>query len=84
MQLELPPRAGSEGALAASLTASVMHERGKIQGLVCVARDVSESRRLEAERWRLREAIQRQAVLVEELSTPLIPVTDRILVMPLI
>jgi len=41
-------------------------------------------KRSEEERWRLREAVQRQAITLEALSTPLIPLTNEILVMPLI
>jgi rsbT co-antagonist protein RsbR len=68
-----------------SFSASVLRgTRGEAQGLVCVARDLTESRRLDEERWRLREAVQRQSIILEELSTPLIPITTEILVMPLI
>jgi rsbT co-antagonist protein RsbR len=51
---------------------------------VCLLRDLTQAKRMEEERWRLREAIQRQAIVLEELSTPLIPLTDEVLVMPLI
>ncbi|PRP93609.1 PAS domain-containing protein [Enhygromyxa salina] len=64
--VELVLSRGSE-AITASLSASVLRDRGKTDGLVCVVRDVTQSKRLDAERWRLREAVQRQAVLVEEL-----------------
>ncbi|WP_437958897.1 PAS domain S-box protein [Sorangium sp. So ce119] len=68
-----------------SFLASVMRtDGGQVHGIVCVARDLSESKRAEEERWRLREAIHRQAILVEELSTPIIPITDEILVIPLV
>jgi rsbT co-antagonist protein RsbR len=68
-----------------SFSASVLRDRrGAAQGLVCVARDLTENKRLEEERWRLREAVARQSILLEELSTPLIPITRNILVMPLI
>jgi rsbT co-antagonist protein RsbR len=76
----------SPGGAAAtvSFTASVMRTRSEIDGLVCVARDVSEQRRAEEDRRRLRDAMQRQAVLVEELSTPLIPVSRDVVVMPIV
>jgi rsbT co-antagonist protein RsbR len=68
-----------------SFSASVLRDkRGEALGLVCVARDLTENKRLEEERWRLREAVARQSILLEELSTPLIPITRAILVMPLI
>ncbi|WP_438027149.1 PAS domain S-box protein [Sorangium sp. So ce233] len=68
-----------------SFLASVMRtDGGQIHGVVCVARDLRESKQAEEERWRLREAVHRQAILVEELSTPIIPITDEILVIPLV
>ena len=72
--------------IPASLSVSVMSSRlDEFQGLVCVARDLTERRRLEEqERWRLQQVVQRQTILLEELSTPLIPITDDILVMPVI
>jgi rsbT co-antagonist protein RsbR len=52
---------------------------------VAVIRDISERKRAEAERIQLQEAIiQAQAVALAELSTPLIPITDQVMVMPLI
>jgi rsbT co-antagonist protein RsbR len=72
-------------SILVSFSASVMRDyHGKIQGIVCVARDLTESRRIEDERLRLRDAVQRQSIIVEELSTPLIPISEDILVMPLI
>jgi rsbT co-antagonist protein RsbR len=68
-----------------SFSAAVMRTvDGALEGLVCVVRDLTEAKRGEEERWRLREAVQRQAITLEELSTPLIPITNEILVMPLI
>jgi rsbT co-antagonist protein RsbR len=50
-----------------------------------IARDVTERRRAEEERTRLREeVISAQESLLAELSTPLIPLRDRIVVMPLV
>jgi rsbT co-antagonist protein RsbR len=54
------------------------------EGLVCVARDLTATRRLDEERWQLREAVQRQSILLHELSTPLIPISDKVLAVPLI
>ncbi|WP_437814874.1 PAS domain S-box protein [Sorangium sp. So ce1078] len=71
--------------VAVSFLASVMRtDGGQIHGVVCVARDLTESKRAEEERWRLREAVHRQTILVEELSTPIIPITDGIVVVPLV
>jgi rsbT co-antagonist protein RsbR len=76
----------SEGSsVKISFSASLMRNRhGGIEGIVCVGRDLTESKRLAEERWKLRDSIQRQAILLEELSTPLIPITQKILVLPLI
>jgi rsbT co-antagonist protein RsbR len=53
--------------------------------LVCIVRDVTEQKQAEAERIRLQnEIIQGQAAMLAELSTPLIPIDDNVMVMPLI
>lgn len=54
-------------------------------GLATVTRDMSAQKRSEAERIALQEqVIQAQQAALRELSTPLIPLTDQVLVMPLI
>jgi rsbT co-antagonist protein RsbR len=73
------------GDVPISFSAEVMRDtHNALQGLVCVGRDLREAKLTEEERARLREAVQRQSIILEELSTPLIPVTKEILVMPLI
>jgi rsbT co-antagonist protein RsbR len=71
-----------------SLSASIMRQkhpaRSEGASLVCVARDLTESQRIAEERWQMREALQRQAILLEELSTPIIPISRDVLVVPLI
>ncbi len=68
-----------------SFSASVLlNKMGELQGVVCVARDLRELKKTEEERWQLREAMHRQSILLEELSTPLIPISDQIVVLPLI
>jgi rsbT co-antagonist protein RsbR len=53
--------------------------------LVCIVRDVTDQKQAEAERIRLQnEIIQGQAAMLAELSTPLIPIDDHVMVMPLI
>jgi anti-anti-sigma factor len=48
-------------------------------------RDVTEQKQVEAERARLQnEIIQSQAAMLAELSTPLIPIDNHVMVMPLI
>ncbi len=78
---------GAEGrkSVPVAFSAAVMRDKAGVpEGLVCVARDLTEAKRGEEERWRLAEAVQRQAIILEEVSTPLIPITNEILVMPLI
>ncbi|WP_438004839.1 PAS domain S-box protein [Sorangium sp. So ce321] len=72
--------------IAVSLSTSVISDSvGESQGLVCVARDLTERKRLEEEeRQRLQQVVETQALLLEELSTPLMPIADQILAMPVI
>jgi anti-anti-sigma factor len=59
--------------------------QGHSIGLVGRGQDITERRRAETERQQLQEElIQAQALALQELSTPLIPISDSVLVMPLI
>lgn len=49
-----------------------------------VALDITAEKQVEQERERLRIENQRQAERIAELSTPLIPITDKIVVLPLL
>ncbi len=70
------------GSLHPTYTALTVLEDG---GLVCVVRDVTDQKHVEAERARLQdEIIQTQAAMLAELSTPLIPIDSQVMVMPLI
>jgi anti-anti-sigma factor len=63
----------------------IRDEQGRAIGLVGRGQDITERKRIEAERQRLQEElIQAQAIALQELSTPLIPISDTVLVMPLI
>jgi anti-anti-sigma regulatory factor len=58
---------------------------GQIQWLVVRSRDITDRKHAAEERQRLQEElIVAQAAALEELSTPLIPISDSVLVMPLI
>lgn len=59
--------------------------RGEAIGLATITRDLRSMKLAEEERQRLQEEIIRiQASALAELSTPLIPISDRVVVMPLI
>lgn len=82
---ESPLRTSHGAMLPVSIAASAMKSKmDELQGYVLVLRDLREPRRIEAERLQLRDAVQRQTILLEELSTPLIPISDEIVVIPLI
>ncbi len=52
---------------------------------IVIVRDISERRQAEAERARLQQAvINAQAAALEELATPLIPISEHTVIMPLI
>ena len=57
---------------------------GAVVAILGMYEDITESKRVEVERLRLQEEIIRaQADALAELSTPLIPITDTVMVMPL-
>ncbi len=73
----------------AALTLFAIHEKdGTLVGVATIARDESERVKLEQslrEQARLREeVISMQRQVIRELSTPLIPITKGILIMPLV
>ena len=75
---------GSKGWL---LTSKIpLRERdGTVVGVLVTIEDITERKRAEEERARAQdEYIQMQAGLLAELSTPLIPLTQAVVVMPLI
>jgi anti-anti-sigma factor len=51
---------------------------------ISVAYDVTDRREVEASQLQLQQQLQAQAAMVAELSTPLIPISDSVVVMPLI
>jgi rsbT co-antagonist protein RsbR len=81
LEAELSTRAGTK--VSVSCSGSKMKAKAS-EHYVCILRDLTALKQAEAERWRMREALARQAILVEELSTPLIPLTEDLLVMPLV
>jgi len=58
---------------------------GTVIGILGLFEDITERKQAEAERQRLQEqVIEAQRRAIQELSTPIIPIMDRIIVMPLI
>lgn len=62
-----------------------VREGDLVTGMLSISSDITERKRAEMERERLQqEIIDGQRAALEELSTPIIPVMDRIIVMPLV
>jgi len=70
--------------LEASVSASPLQNGSTIEGFVVVLRDITDRKRAEEERLLLEEAIRAKNDLIRTMSTPLIPITDEIVVMPLV
>jgi PAS domain S-box-containing protein len=63
----------------------IRDQQGNNQALAVIARDITEQLRAEAERTALQQqVIDAQREALRELSTPLIPISDRVVIMPLI
>jgi PAS domain S-box-containing protein len=69
-----------------SMSVTMLHdEDGSPIGMLATVHDITELKEAEAERERLhQEIIEAQQRAIQELSTPVIPVMDRIIVMPLV
>jgi rsbT co-antagonist protein RsbR len=74
----------SGGAVEVSLSSSNLRDGTQVDGIVCVLRDITERKRAEEERRRLEEALKVQHELIRRMSTPLIPISDDIVVMPIV
>jgi rsbT co-antagonist protein RsbR len=80
-------RAADGRVFPASVSASALRSVGDMQGIVCTIRDISERKAAEEALRRSiaqEETIRAQAAILAELSTPLIPISDQVVVMPLI
>jgi len=81
---EVVGRRGDGASFPLDLAIGEMHT-GDRRAFIAIAHDLTERKRVEADRTRLQEEVIRvQAATLAELSTPLIPISDTVLVMPLI
>ncbi|AUX43074.1 uncharacterized protein SOCE26_045140 [Sorangium cellulosum] len=80
---ELVTREGAVIPVALSVS-TLRDAQDELQGVVLAARDITEQKHAEAERERLEAAIRRQAQMLMELSTPLIPISEGTVVLPLV
>jgi rsbT co-antagonist protein RsbR len=63
----------------------LLDAEGNVTGILGVYDDITDLKTIQAERERLQqEIIEAQRQAIQELSTPVIPIMDRIIVMPLI
>jgi rsbT co-antagonist protein RsbR len=79
----------SDGQLVpVAVSASAMHDPNRsLQGIVCILQDITERKRAEEtarQNLAQEETIRAQNEMLMELSTPLIPISGTIMVMPLI
>ncbi len=66
-------------------TFPIRDKTGQFEGLTAVIRDITGRRQLEEERGRLqKEIIETQRRIILELSTPIVPITEEIIAMPLV
>lgn len=83
-EADLPAPDGQRRTLE-SVAAPVHDEAGALTHVIVVTTEVTERRRAEAERLQMRGAlIDAQAEALAERTTPLLPITDEILVMPIV
>jgi len=81
------PQLHPDGTMGWLLTSKIplREPGGTIVGVLVTLEDISARKRAEEERARTQdEYIQMQSMLLAELSTPLIPITQAVVVMPLI
>ena len=63
----------------------IRNKAGEPESLVTIARDMGEFKRAKAEREHLQqEALEAHRRAIQELSTPVIPIIERIIIMPLV
>jgi rsbT co-antagonist protein RsbR len=87
-QVDLTCRRVAGDTVDVALSASAMDgSHGAMRGVVCILRDITDRKRADAalrQNIAQEETIRAQAAALAELSTPLIPISDSVVVMPLI
>jgi rsbT co-antagonist protein RsbR len=71
-------------SIVVSCSASALYNESRLDGFVCVLHDITGRKRADEERQRLHDELREQAELIRKMSTPLIPISDEIMVMPLV
>jgi rsbT co-antagonist protein RsbR len=71
-------------SIVVSCSASALYNESKLDGFVCILHDITGRKRADEERQRLHDELREQAELIRRMSTPLIPISDEIMVMPLV
>lgn len=71
-------------SIVVSCSVSALYNDSRFDGFVCVLHDITERKRADEERQRLHDELREQAEVIRKMSTPLIPISDEIMVMPLV
>lgn len=71
-------------SIVVSCSASALYNESRLDGFVCVLHDITGRKRADEERQRLHDELREQAEVIRKMSTPLIPISDEIMVMPLV
>ena len=78
-------RKGGEEFLQRLATSLVLDDEGKPAGMVGISSDITEQEQAKAEQERLQQEIIRvQRRAIQELATPIIPIMERIIIVPLV
>jgi len=71
-------------SIVVSCSASALYNESRLDGFVVVLHDITGRKRADEERQRLHDELREQAEVIRKMSTPLIPISDEIMVMPLV
>ncbi len=84
--IDVPYRHRNGSVVMMQTSALAIHnQRGEPIGIAAISRDMSERVRLEEERRQMQEQIiAAQQAMLRELSTPLLPIADQVVAMPII